>query len=65
MPLTRSYDVFFDLRQNKRLCNNREAGDLRSYMYRAHYDVTVMHEIVEHLNAQKYVSINDDVVNCQ
>ena len=38
--VTRSFDVFFDLRLNKRLINNREAGDLRHH--RAHYDVTVM-----------------------
>ena len=35
-PVTRSFDIFFDLRLNKRLTNNREAGDLRRY--RAHYD---------------------------
>ena len=41
-PLTRSFDVFFDLRLNKRLSrvNNGEAGDVRRY--RAHYDVTVI-----------------------
>ena len=39
-PVTRSFDVFFDLRLNKRLSKNREAGDLRRY--RVHYDVTVM-----------------------
>ena len=39
-PVTRSFDVFFDLRLNKRLSNKREAGDLRRY--RAHYDVIVM-----------------------
>ena len=39
-PVTRSFDVFFDLRLNKRLENNCEAGDLRRY--RAHYDVIVM-----------------------
>ena len=41
-PVTQSFDVFFDLRLNKRLdwVNNREAGDLRRY--RAHYDVIVM-----------------------
>ena len=39
-PVTRSFDVFFDLRLNKRLSNNGEAGDLRRY--RIHYDVTVM-----------------------
>ena len=36
-PVTRSFDVFFDLRLR---VNNREAGDLRRY--RAHCDVTVM-----------------------
>ena len=40
-PVTRSFDVFFDLRLNKRLSKHREAGDLRRY--RAHYDVIVMH----------------------
>ena len=40
-PLTRSFDVFFDLRLNKNgLVNNRETGDLRRY--RSHYGVTVM-----------------------
>ena len=39
-PVTRSFDVFFDLRLNKRLINNREAGDLRRH--RGHYDVNVM-----------------------
>ena len=34
-PVTRSFDVFFDLRLNKRLVN-----DLRRH--RAHYDVTIM-----------------------
>ena len=40
--VTRSFDVSFDLRLNKRLMskNNREVGDLRRY--RAHDDVTVM-----------------------
>ena len=39
-PVTRGFDVFFDLRLDNRLGNNREAGDLRRY--RAHYDVIVM-----------------------
>ena len=39
-PVTRSFDVFFDLHLNKRLSKNREAGDLRRY--RAHYDVIGM-----------------------
>ena len=38
-PVTRSFDVFFGLRLNKRV-NNREAGDLRCHC--AHYDVTVI-----------------------
>ena len=38
-PETRSFDVFLDLRPNKRV-NNRKAGDLRRH--RAHHDVTVM-----------------------
>ena len=37
-PVARSFDVFFDLRLNKRL--NRDAGDLRRH--RADYDVIVM-----------------------
>ena len=39
-PVTRSFEVFFDLRLNKRLSNNREAGDLRRH--RAHYDIIVI-----------------------
>ena len=39
-PVTRSFDVFFDLRLNKRLSKQREAGNLRRH--RGHYDVSVM-----------------------
>ena len=39
-PVTRSFDVFFDLRLNNGWVNNGEAGDLRPY--RARYDNTVM-----------------------
>ena len=40
-PVTRSFDVFFDLHLNKGLGKQAgEAGDLRRY--RAHYDVIVM-----------------------
>ena len=35
-----TFDVFFDLRRNKRLSNQYEAGDLRRH--RTHYDVTVL-----------------------
>ena len=56
-PVTRSLDVFFDLRLNTlfslRLLyivvsgsvNNREAGDFRCH--RAHYDVTVMIDMLK------------------
>ena len=41
IPVTRSFDVFFDMCLNKQLSkNNREAGDLRRY--RAHYDIIVI-----------------------
>ena len=39
-PVTWSFDVFFDLRRNKRLSNNNKAGDLRRH--RTRYDVTIM-----------------------
>ena len=39
-PVTRSFEVFFDLRLKKGWVNNREAGGLGRY--RANYDVTVM-----------------------
>ena len=39
-PVTRSFDVFFDLRLIKRWVNNGEAGDFTRH--RTHYDVTIM-----------------------
>ena len=39
-PVTQSFDVFFDLRPNKHMSKQCEAGDLRHY--NAHYDVIVM-----------------------
>ena len=38
--VTGSFDVFFDLRLNKRLSKQSRAGDLRRH--RAHYDINVM-----------------------
>ena len=38
-PVTRSFDVFFDLSLNNGWANNREAGDLRRH--RTHYYVAV------------------------
>ena len=39
-PVTQSFDVFFDLRLNKRLSKQPWTSDLRRY--RGHYDVIVM-----------------------
>ena len=39
-PVTRSFDVFFDLRLKIGWVNNGEAGELRRHI--VHYDVTVM-----------------------
>ena len=39
-PVTRSFDIFGDLRLNNAWINNREAGDLRRH--RGHYDVILM-----------------------
>ena len=39
-PMTRSFDVFFDLRSINDWVNNGEAGDLRRTC--AHYDAIVM-----------------------
>ena len=39
-PVMRSFDVFFDLRLNKRLNKQWEAGDWKRH--RTYYDVTVM-----------------------
>ena len=51
-PLTRSFDVFFDLRLNGWV-NNQDAGDLRRH--RAKYDVTVMCRIVIQGSEQPWV----------
>ena len=40
--VTRSYDVFFELRLKKQQTHNRDAGDLKRH--RAHYNVTVMNK---------------------
>ena len=42
-PVTRSFDVFFDLIND--WVNHREAGDLRRH--RAHYDVIVMNTNID------------------
>ena len=42
-PVMRSFDVFFHLRPNKRLSNDREDGDLRCFC--GHYDVNVINKV--------------------
>ena len=55
--VTRNFDVFFDLRLNKRWVNNREAGDLRRH--RAHYDVIVMSiYIYIYMAASSFINID-------
>ena len=44
-PLTRSFDIFFDLRLKNRWANKRGAGDLRRH--RAHYDVIEMFRLMD------------------
>ena len=39
-PVAQSFDVFFDLRPNRRFSKRGEAGDMKRH--RAHYDVIVM-----------------------
>ena len=43
-PVTRNFDVFLDLRLNKRFNKQRETGDLRRH--RGHYDVIVMQKVI-------------------
>ena len=61
-PVTRSFDVFFDLRQLNDWVTTREAGDLRRY--RAHYDVIVMqlpwHVLTKGLSPVKACSLDDN-----
>ena len=56
-PVTRSCDVFFDLRLNKWV-NNRETGDLRRY--RAHYDVSVMFGSYHQAQHIKSANVNNN-----
>ena len=58
-PVTRSFDVFFDLRLNKGRVNNREAGDLRRN--RIHYDVTMMGLSPLGQNGRDFA---DDIFSC-
>ena len=52
-PVKRSFDVFFDVHLNNGWVNNGEAGDLRRH--RAHYDVTVVDNIVKVVVISSYI----------
>ena len=58
-PVTRSFDVSFDLRLNTRLCKQSWGWWLRRH--RAHYDVTVMTwvNLTTHTNDHDIVSSSD------
>ena len=47
-PVTRSFDILFDLRRINGWVNNRGAGDMRRH--RAHYDVTAMDQKSGHIS---------------
>ena len=51
-PVTQNFDVFFDLRPNKSLRNNRKAGDLRRH--RAYYDFTLIPQVPESYISQSF-----------
>ena len=53
-PVTRSFDIFFDLCMNDGWVNNRGAGDLRRH--RAHYDITMMP--MNYINASSAIREN-------
>ena len=54
-PVTRSFDVFFGMRLNKRLRKQSWDGDFRRY--RAHYDVT----LIKHNNKSVWFWINTPI----
>ena len=55
-PVTRSFDVFFDLRLINGWLNNQNVGDLRHHF--AHYDATVME-----LKLHTYITIKSQDLN--
>ena len=60
-PVARSFDVFLDLRLNKRLSNNRDAGDLRRH--HPHYDITSMTKAYSFQNRCKEIMVEKKIVN--
>ena len=60
MPVTRSFDVFFDLRLKNSWVNTREAGDLRHY--RANYDIIVMLRGIQNINKLHRFIFETDLV---
>ena len=59
-PVTRIFNIFFDLHLNKSWVNNGGAGDLRRY--RTHYDIRVMHLAITCTNANP-TSIENSLIN--
>ena len=55
--VTRSFDVFFDLRQNKRLSKTRDAGPFRRHRAHRNFTVMVHSEMTENIN--KPTSLNE------
>ena len=58
-PVTRSFDIFFDLSLNKRLSKQCEAGHLRRH--RAHFHVIVMMCAILQVSLCRY-ALNNTVV---
>ena len=61
-PVTWSFDVFFDLRLNKRLSKQSIRGDATHHL--AHYDVTVMIQIVKYRSLQKSSNEHLHAIGC-
>ena len=61
-PVTWSFDVFFDLRRNKRLSKQSIHGDATHHL--AHYDVTVMIQIVKYRSLQKSSNQHLHAIGC-
>ena len=55
IPVTRIFDVFFDLHMNKRLSE-------RWRRHRVHYDVTVMHAVISGINVPQISDNSIDIL---
>ena len=59
-PVTRSSDVFSDVRLNKRWANNREDGDLRRH--HTHYEVIVMDSACGKIKHRPYSEVREAIM---